>query len=111
MWCMAAPPISKLKEDIGIQRDQRKAFLPLTSELLKRKHWPGRDRPGSPGSLFRKPDSQSLSPIKLLIEEERRFSFLGLFSGFSPAFLILFLYFSYTFPILFLYFSYNFLLL
>ena len=33
--------------------------------------------------------------------EERRFSFLGLFSGFSPAFLILFLYFSYTFPILF----------
>jgi hypothetical protein len=65
---MAAPPISKLKEDIGIQRDQRKAFLPLTSELLKRKHWPGRDRPGSPGSLFRKPDSQNLSPIKLLIE-------------------------------------------
>ena len=35
-------------------------------------------------------------------EEERRFSFLGLFSGFSPAFLILFLYFSYTFLILFL---------
>ena len=32
--------------------------------------------------------------------EGRRFSFLGLFSGFSPAFLILFLYFSYTFLLL-----------
>jgi hypothetical protein len=31
----------------------------------------------------------------------RRFSFLGLFSGFSSPFLILFLYFSYTFLILF----------
>ena len=33
-------------------------------------------------------------------KEERRFSFLGLFSGFSPAFLMLFVYFSYTFPLL-----------
>ena len=33
-------------------------------------------------------------------EEGRRFSFLGLFSGFSYTFLILFLYFSYTFLLL-----------
>ena len=40
-------------------------------------------------------------PVSQPVSEERRFSFLGLFSGFSPAFLFLFLYFSYTFLLLF----------